>query len=436
MIAAGSKLSLAIRKVNDFRRRERVHSLKTSHRKQGEVVLSYMLEPFASYPGATLPHHHSNIWECRQIARTLLESGYDVDVLDSTNKYFKPKKDYAAFIEHRSVLNRVASLLNKDCVKINHIDCAHPIYNNYAEASRLLALQGRRHVTFPPRRFLSPYWAYENADYATVLGNEFTMSTYPALGKPMIRTPISVPFLYPWPEAKNVEACRRRFLWFGSGGLIHKGLDLVLEAFAEMPEMELFVCGPIDAEPEFAREYHRELRNTPNIKTIGWVDIAGPEFLALAQQCLGIVSVSCSEGGCGAVITGMHTGLVPIVNRESSVDVGEFGVMLPSSGITDIVAGIRTFSGLPTNELWERSRAAWEHVRRHHTREHFAQCYRGVIDQLLTRRNVPGRQADPAGDTMTNSLRGLAQNAGFHTARLVHGKQPDLAEPRSRLTPP
>ena len=436
MIAAGSKLSLAMRKVSDFRRRERIHTIKTPHRKQGEAILSYMLEPFTLHAGITLPHHHSNIWECRQIAETLLEAGYDVDVIESSNRYFEPKKDYAAFIEHRSVLNRVAPLLNKDCLKINHIDCSHPVYNNYAEASRLLALQERRHATFPPRRFLSPFWAYENADYATVLGNEFTMSTYPALGKPMIRTPISAPFLYPWPQTKNIEACRRRFLWFGSGGLIHKGLDLVLEAFVKMPEMELFVCGPIDAEPEFAREFQRELRQTPNIKTIGWVDIAGPEFLTLAQQCLGIVSVSCSEGGCGAVITGMHTGLVPIVNRESSVDVGEFGVMLPSSGIADIVAGIRTISDLSADELWDRSRAAWEHVRKHHTRERFAECYRGAVDQLLTRRNVPERQAGPAADTMAASLRGLAQRAGFHTARLVHGKERAIVEPRSPLTPP
>ena len=405
LIAANSKLSRTLRKGIGFWRRERVVRLKTPHKKQGDTVLSYMLEPFLSRQSAlTLPHHHSNLWECRQIAQTLLDNGYDVDVIESSNQYFEPKKDYAAFIEHRSVLSRVAPLLNKDCIKINHIDCSHPIYNNYAEACRLLALQGRRLVTFPPRRFLSSFRAYENADCATLLGNEFTMSTFPAIGKPIIRTPISVPFLYSWPQAKDIEACRDRFLWFGSGGLIHKGLDLVLEAFAQMPEMELFVCGPIDAEPEFAREYHRELRESPNIKTIGWVDIAGPEFLAIANQCIGIVSVSCSEGGCGAVITGMHTGLVPIVNRETSVDVGDFGIMLPSSSVMDIVAGVRAFSGLPTNELLDRSRAAWEYVRAHHTREHFAECYRDAIDRLLVRRSMFDLKAESSSDTPVASL--------------------------------
>ena len=36
--------------------------------------------------------------------------------------------------------------------------------------------------------------------------------------------------------------------------MVHKGLDLVLEAFAGMPEYHLTVCGPVAKEKDFERE--------------------------------------------------------------------------------------------------------------------------------------------------------------------------------------
>ena len=136
--------------------------------------------------------------------------------------------------------------INEDCVKILHIDTAHWLFHNTAEHQRLLALQQRRKLTLPTRRSLKPNSAIECADYATILGNEFTISTYQYANKPLYRVPISAPVEYPWPEDKDFDASRRHFLWFGSVGFVHKGLDLVLEAFAEMPDYQLTVCGPID----------------------------------------------------------------------------------------------------------------------------------------------------------------------------------------------
>ena len=70
----------------------------------------------------------------------------------------------------------------------------------------------------------------------------------------------------PWPDQKDFDRCRNSFLWFGSNALVHKGLDRVLEAFAEMPEYHLTVCGPIHEERDFLATYHRELFDTPNIR--------------------------------------------------------------------------------------------------------------------------------------------------------------------------
>jgi hypothetical protein len=97
--------------------------------------------------------------------------------------------------------------------------------------------------------------AIEYADCATILGNEFTSVPFSYANKPIHRIPISTPVLYPWPEEKNFEACRNRYLSFGKRRSRSQGLDLVLDAFAEMPDCHLTVCGPINENGNFERAY-------------------------------------------------------------------------------------------------------------------------------------------------------------------------------------
>ena len=47
------------------------------------------------------------------------------------------------------------------------------------------------------------------------------------------------------------------FLFIASGGQVHKGLDLVLEAFARRPHLELFVCSLFAEEGDFCSTYNR-----------------------------------------------------------------------------------------------------------------------------------------------------------------------------------
>jgi glycosyltransferase involved in cell wall biosynthesis len=231
-----------------------------------------------------------------------------------------------------------------------------------------------------------PNWGIEHADYATVLGNEFTLNTYRYANKPMFRVPISTPVVYPWPAEKDFETCRKQFLWFGSSGMVHKGLDLVLEAFLEMPEYHLTVCGPVQEEKDFEEAFYKELYQTPNIHILGWIDIGSPEFIEITKNCVGLVYPSCSEGGGGSVISCMHAGVIPIVSYESSVDVDDFGVILKNCSIAKIKDSVRMIAGLSAEELHLMSRKAWEHARANHTRERFAAEYRKVIEKIITAR--------------------------------------------------
>jgi len=350
----------------------------------GNVLLCYNNHAFFAKTGDPLLTKHSNRWESWQIANTFLDLGYRVDIINENNDRFVPTKNYSVFVGNRINFHRLTKLLNEDCIRILHLDTAHWLFNNMAEGRRLEFLQRRRGFVLLPQRNISPNLAIEHAAYATILGNEFTIDTYKYAKKPLFRVPISTPVVYPWRDNKNFGRVRKNFLWLGSEGFVHKGLDLVLEAFAQMPDYHLTVCGPIHTDKEFQNAYRDELYNTSNIDTIGWVDIGSRDFVNIATDCLGIVFPSCSEGGGGGVITCLHAGLIPIVSREASVDVDESrGLILKRSSVEEIKASVQSLSALTTQQLAAMSKRNWEFARANHTRDTFAAKYLRVISEIL-----------------------------------------------------
>lgn len=362
----------------------KVVSLKPEKTCQGNVLLSYIIEPFLLRNSERPPNTHTHYGESLEIAKTFLTLGYAVDVVDYRDKTLIPKKDYSIFVAARTNFERIAQFLSNPCLKIVHLDTAHWLFNNSAAYSRCLSLQRRRGVTLKSFKWVEPNWAIECADYATLLGNSFTIGTYSYAQKLIL--PLSVPTatVYPWPQDKNYDSCRNRFLWFGSSGLAHKGLDLVLEAFVEMPELHLYVCGPIRQEKDFEKAYYEELYHTPNIHTVGWVDVSSTEFIEITNNCLGLIYPSCSEGQSGAVVTCLQAGLIPIVSHESGVDVDSLGVVLKDCSIGEIKNSLRMISSLSAAELQGMSRKAWEFARTNHTIDTYTKEYRKALDKIFT----------------------------------------------------
>lgn len=363
-------------------------SLEPEGPPKGYVLLSHVVSAFLLSPGQPIPNDHHHYWVALQMAKTFLDLGYGVDVINFHNKTFWPRRDYALMVDTRWNLERLASALNPDCIKVLHIDTAHPLFQNAAEARRLLELQQRRGVTLKPWRFEVPHLGIEHADYATMNGNQFSIETFRYAGKRIFPVPVAAPVLYPWPETKDWDGCRNHFLWLNSGGLVHKGLDLILDAFADMPECHLTICGPIKHEKHFEKAYYKELYETPNIHTEGWVDVSSDRFINLAERCVGILSASASESRSGSVIGGMHAGLIPIINYESGVDVDDFGVMLKSCSVEDIKQAVHQIAGLPAAELKGMGRRAWESARKYHTRERWAEVYRNAVIAIMELRSI------------------------------------------------
>lgn len=351
---------------------------------RGAALLSYMTEPFFVADGSRPPRGHTHFWESWRIARTLAELGFDCDVISYHNTTFRPRRSYDVLVDVRHNLERLAPRLHDSCLKVAHLDTASLAFQAEAEQRRLADLKARRGVSLQPRRFEPPHRALEVADAATVIGNDWTLSTYAPAPVPLHKVPVTSEVTWDTFPERNWEAARRSFLWLGSGGMVHKGLDLVLEVFADRPDLRLTVCGPVAVEADFAEAYRAELYETPNIRTLDWIDVTSEEFDRVVRSCGALVYPSCSEGSSGAVACAMHAGLVPVVSRESGVDVAPAeGVVLASTSIAAIADAVSACAALPAAVFREHALAAWEAARTRHSRSAFTARYRDVIETLL-----------------------------------------------------
>ena len=237
----------------------KVISLLPQGKFKGYALLSYIIEGFFLKPGQAIPTTHTNILASLEIAKILQNLGFAVDVISYQNRKFIPKRSYSIMVDVRDNLERLSPFLDRKCIKVMHLDTKNLLFHNLALFKRLLALQKRKGVTIQPVKFQMPNQSLEHAHCGISTGDKLTIETFQYAGKSIYSVPIPASEGIPWREDKNYEQSRKNFLWFGSGGFVLKGLDLVLDAFAELPEYHLTVCGPIQDERDFVKLYYKEL---------------------------------------------------------------------------------------------------------------------------------------------------------------------------------
>ena len=124
-------------------------------------------------------------------------------------------------------------------------------------------------------RFIYKDWPLQHqaADWIILHGDNFAKSTYRENNVLNIHAPVFIK-----EQNKNIlvnewSIKRQNYLWFGSSGAIHKGLDLVLDAFHNLKDVNLHICGNIESEERFFEHYKTSLNNNANINYYGYVDI-------------------------------------------------------------------------------------------------------------------------------------------------------------------
>jgi hypothetical protein len=296
---------------------------KTNYRKT--ALLSYIVKPFIE--GSNL--RHTNHYESMSIAMILNDLGYRVDIIGYDDERSLDFNKYSILIGfgdsfkkyYESGCNHLKTIYYGTGMDVCH-------QNNMTLKRLKNVFYKKGEWVNQSIRYVEKSWTYQTilVDGMIVLGNNVCKESYEKYFEGIICN-IPAPF-YKTIDGYEIMSERdtksdKGFLWFGGSGLIHKGLDLVLEAFVNRPEATLHVCGPINNEPTFKKLYYKELYQTPHIKTHDFVDISSEQFNNILKECSFSIFPSCSEGGSPSLITSIGNGaLIPIITKETSVSTG------------------------------------------------------------------------------------------------------------------
>lgn len=342
------------------------------------MLISYITTPFKK----GIKKNHSNQIEAIKIAEIFDELGYIVDIYNYQFELSIKVENYDVIFGIGKLFENLIQKKEKSKKYIFYATGAYFCFANSSELERLRNLYNRKNIHLKPRRFiLNPtYYATQYADAIIITGNDWTISTYINSKIPIYKVPVSV-YDINWKNTieKNFTKSKKNFLWFGSSGLVHKGLDLCLEVFKDLEDYNLYICGP--KEDDFFRVYKEEFE-LPNIHYKGFVDINSEEFKNITEKCVFSIFPSCSEGQSGSVLTTMSVGLIPVVTQNVGVDIKNKGFII-SEKIDNIKEKIMMVSNLNYEELANLSLENIKYIQENHKIKHFKDKMKENLIQIL-----------------------------------------------------
>ena len=215
------------------------------------------------------------------------------------------------------------------------------------------------------------------------------------MGNPKYFDRCNVPVYRIIPSAfKNIKyvetyTCRKitTFLVFGSEGLVHKGIDLLLEVFSKHLEWNLIVCGKT-----FKDECKALKINIPsNVHYYGFVDVGSQEFLDLCQLCGFILLPSCSEGTSTAVETAMRHGLIPIVMSNMIIDEPEkYFYTFHGFHLDQIEETLIKVLELSAEDYQKLSKEISSYANDRYSLERYTNDFRKIIESIIGNNNESG----------------------------------------------
>jgi glycosyltransferase involved in cell wall biosynthesis len=350
----------------------------------GRVLMSYSTRVYHDLlAGKGFDRTHISAWQNLQIARIFLDLGFEIEVFHFEDENYLPKGSFDVVVDIVSNLGRLGDALDPGTIKILYPMFAHWTIHNLNSYARHRALAERRGVAIPPKRLLSPNSSVECADFIFCKGGQFGRSTYNYSDNSLIPVAQIHPHAINEFIDRDFGDCGRNFIWIGGSSAVHKGLDLVLEAFASLPDLNITVLGRVAEERRFAEVYRKELFELPNVRIAGWVDTLSDDFRSIVSNASGIVAPSATELSCGSVIAGMMNGLIPITTVTTDIDVAGIGRSIEDGTVQAVHDAVVEVADMSPASLRDLSHAARDASQELYGGEKFIRTFRIAVCNAL-----------------------------------------------------
>jgi len=187
-------------------------------------------------------------------------------------------------------------------------------------------------------------------------------------------------FLNPGFSRDSLRNPQTDLLWMGTNSLIHKGLDVLLEAADMVPEVTLHIAG---VDVEYIESF--KLVVPRNVVVHGFVDIKSEKFLNIVESCSYIILPSCSEAMSTSVLTGMRHGLIPIVIKKTGMDniPERLRITINSFYPTDIANVLRETKKSNKDELVIIKEALYDYANEEYTIDKYSKRLKEILECIL-----------------------------------------------------
>lgn len=328
---------------------------------------------------------HSNYQESLVIANIFDEMGYIVDIYNNNREYEIDFDSYdIVFGEGLPMFQAIQQ--NTNSITIYYATGSHPWQCSGASLNRVVDYYKKnKFLALDSTRLQNYKWglAASLSDAVIVIGNDNTKKTFIENGandiykiNPTFHTKKEML------KINKTHKASKSMLYFASYGLLHKGLDLAVEAFREFPDWTLHVCGYTQRESEFMQS----LNLPKNVVVHGFIDIESSLFQELSENCGYVILPSSSEGIATAVLTAMGRGaMIPVVTKECGIDIDDFGILIDSLTISSVKKAIKECETITYNDLMVRSSKAMEKAYKDYTLENYQATMEKHLKSILTK---------------------------------------------------
>ena len=172
---------------------------------------------------------------------------------------------------------------------------------------------------------------------------------------------------------KEMQQVRRKFVWFGSRGLIHKGLDILIDVFQELPDFQLDIYGAPQSEIS-------QFELPRNVFNHGFICVQSESYVKeVVDNHAFVISLSCSEGMQSSVATCMQSGLIPVVTRETGFDDCPYAIIFDDWHKDSVKNRLCQCAEMQSSLLYNIENAVQAYANEHYTANAFQQAFHNIM---------------------------------------------------------
>lgn len=333
---------------------------------------------------------HANVLHANQMIHWLISEGFCIDVCDVKDEDIHPllKSHQYDFVIGFGPIYKKILLQNPRPICIHFVTENNPdvVVNKYRERVEYFK---KRHSDIILRDSVCRDQYYDHfqltsSDYCILMSSQYNENSFLPFFKKVYRVNsnaiINSNYTFYEHEVRQwINKSKRRFLWFGSVGLIHKGVDLLCDAFRRMPDISLDLYGVNPAEKKLLCQLMPD-----NVHDCGRISVQSEEFVhEIIAQYNFVIFPSCSEGMSTALTTCMCHGIIPVVTKESGLDFNKHIIQLDGWKVNDICRTVRRLLNFSEEEILLMRKNVYEYARNAFSLETFTTQFGNAMSSII-----------------------------------------------------